>query len=162
MNVLSSLLKFIAEGGLWSLTYPVGSYYETSDTLFDPNVTWGGEWVLEAAGQVHVSAGTGYAVSGALTNTTDGGSKDAKVPYHTHTMGTGGGHQHDMNSSVLGYTGLGPGYAASGSHYKWQNGQAFMTPFGGTHSHTINSAGESVTNANMPPYIVVNRWHRTA
>ena len=24
--------------------YPVGSYYETSDNTFDPNVVWGGAW----------------------------------------------------------------------------------------------------------------------
>jgi hypothetical protein len=24
--------------------YPVGSYYYTSDTSFDPNIAWGGEW----------------------------------------------------------------------------------------------------------------------
>lgn len=28
------------------LIRPVGSYYETSDTSFDPNVTWGGTWEL--------------------------------------------------------------------------------------------------------------------
>lgn len=27
------------------LVYPVGSYYETSDTNFNPNTAWGGEWV---------------------------------------------------------------------------------------------------------------------
>ena len=26
--------------------FPVGSYYETSDASFDPNVSWGGTWVL--------------------------------------------------------------------------------------------------------------------
>ena len=29
--------------------YPVGSYYETSDTTFDPNISWGGTWISEAA-----------------------------------------------------------------------------------------------------------------
>lgn len=27
--------------------YPVGSYYETSDSTFDPNITWGGTWSRE-------------------------------------------------------------------------------------------------------------------
>ena len=27
--------------------YPIGSIYETSDSTFDPNVTWGGTWVLD-------------------------------------------------------------------------------------------------------------------
>lgn len=32
------------EQGLLDLFYPVGSYYETSDTDFRPNKTWGGTW----------------------------------------------------------------------------------------------------------------------
>lgn len=29
--------------------YPVGSYYETSDTTFDPNIAWGGTWVEDTS-----------------------------------------------------------------------------------------------------------------
>lgn len=36
-----------------SLVYPVGSYFETSDTLFDPNVSWGYTWVLDTQGQTN-------------------------------------------------------------------------------------------------------------
>lgn len=43
---------------LIDLFYPVGSYYETSDTTFNPNTAWGGTWVLETDGIFHVS---GYA-----------------------------------------------------------------------------------------------------
>ena len=45
-------------GGAVLNFYPVGSYYETSDTSFDPNVAWGGTWELETQGQVHISAGS--------------------------------------------------------------------------------------------------------
>ena len=31
----------LALTGLLNLFYPVGSYYETSDTNFDPNTKWG-------------------------------------------------------------------------------------------------------------------------
>ena len=70
--------------------YPVGSYYETTDTDFDPNVQFGGTWVLEDPGLVHVSAGTGYSVS---ANAQDGGeaehlltSSESGVPSHGHTL----------------------------------------------------------------------------
>ena len=68
--------------------YPIGSYYETSLPItptsghsfannnltdeeiascginwFDPRVMWGGTWILEIAGMMHVSGGTGYAVA---------------------------------------------------------------------------------------------------
>ena len=38
-----------------NVVYPVGSYYETSDANFNPNAAWGGTWVLEAEGIVHIS-----------------------------------------------------------------------------------------------------------
>lgn len=33
-------------GAILDVFYPVGSYYETSDTTFNPNTSWGGTWVL--------------------------------------------------------------------------------------------------------------------
>ena len=32
--------------------YPVGSYYETSDSTFDPNTTWGGTWTTETTAHI--------------------------------------------------------------------------------------------------------------
>ena len=159
MNTLSSLLKFIASGGLWSLTYPVGSYYETSDTSFDPNVSWGGTWILEAAGQVHISAGTGYAVAGALTNTSDGGSPYIQAHTHGFTRPTVSGGQPVYGSQN----------GASGSARYCLTSSTTSDNFGRSGSYTVSGGsvngvtGVSTGSAgNMPPYIVVNRWHRTA
>lgn len=44
--------------GLLNLFYPVGSYYETSDVNFDPNVSWGGTWVQDTVGRCTVGANT--------------------------------------------------------------------------------------------------------
>lgn len=69
--------------------YPVDSYYETSNASFDPNVSFGGTWVREIAGMVHVSGGTGYPVAKANNNSgqgeQDGGYKSI-IPYHTHVI----------------------------------------------------------------------------
>lgn len=35
---------FVRGFKLIDLFYPIGSYYETSDSSFDPNTTWGGTW----------------------------------------------------------------------------------------------------------------------
>ena len=35
--------------------WPVGSYYETSDLAFDPNVSWGGTWVQDSKGRATFS-----------------------------------------------------------------------------------------------------------
>ncbi len=142
--------------------YPVGSYYETSDTTFNPNTAWGGTWVLETAGQFHVSAGTGYAAG------STGGSADAIVPSHKHSVSkvtgaiTGGAHAHDIaNRSV--YSG-GSNYLAL---FKGGTGTSTNAALSETHTHDLPAhntdyEGTSGTGANMPPYIAVNRWHRTA
>ena len=124
--------------------YPVGSYYETSDTSFDPNTAWGGTWVQELAGQVHVSAGTGYSVSGANTNTSDGGEAT-----HTLTINEMPSHHHNVYLS-------GGSLETATGRLAWERNTAqlfgsSMTDTGGGQAHNI-----------MQPYIVVNRWHRTA
>ncbi len=161
--------KSNAMRALFDFVYPVGSYYETSDSSFDPNNAWGGTWVLEESGRVHVSAGTGYAIG------SKGGSKDAIIPYHNHSVSasngtiTGGSHAHDIYYRTGTNIGSGSaGWWVLGSS-KTHTGTNSTTNVASTHSHNLpahntNYAGSSgnATNANMQPYIVVNRWHRTA
>lgn len=164
-NVINSLLPIF---------YPVGSYYETSDTTFNPNTEWGGTWELELAGQVHVSSGDGYSVSGALTNTSDGGNKDAVVPYHRHSVGSvsissSGKHAHHGARRPIN-TADGNGLMYVGPNTSTSDVQnAVVTKEDGGHTHSVPShntnyepSTDNRTNANMQPYIVVNRWHRTA
>ena len=157
--------------------YPVGSYYETSDSSFNPNTAWGGVWSLEAAGKVHIGAGTGYTIGDT------GGNKDAIIPYHNHRiaarntngMSANASHRHGIfikrsNAEAAGY---GLVYSSGGFNDRvfitsTTNGQ--NTEYTSVeHTHTlpehytevVGTSGNS-TNANMQPYIVVNRWHRTA
>ena len=51
-NNQSSQMYISAEGSPL-IYYPVGSYYETSDTTFNPNTAWGGTWSLETDELVH-------------------------------------------------------------------------------------------------------------
>lgn len=41
---------------VWRYTYPVGSYYETSDENFDPVGAWGGDWEEVSPGRWHRTA----------------------------------------------------------------------------------------------------------
>ena len=186
---------------IFDIFYPVGSYYETSDTTFDPNVAWGGTWSLETAGQVHISAGTGYAVAGALTDTSDGGSADAVIVSHGHTASGGavGNNPSAFNTNTDGY--IANGVPSSGDHHHTiaydtvqrtsgtantrypKTGTNINTSTDGAHTHnlpnhkhtipanshthnftqpTISTEGVSGVGMNMQPYIIVNRWHRTA
>ena len=124
---------------IFDIFYPVGSYYETSDASFDPNVAWGGTWSLESAGNVHVSAGTGYTIGstgGAATVTLD----VSQIPGHTHTVNYVNYNRGTGSNATMGYL---------SSSSQTQHAESASTGGGGAHE-------------NMPPYIVVNRWHRTA
>lgn len=130
---------------LFDFVYPVGSYYETSDTAFNPNVTWGGTWSLETEGQVHVSAGANYPISGALSNTTDGGEVEHKLttnemPSHNHRVNYVNYNRGSGSSATMGYLS-----SSSQSNYAYSENE-----------------GNDAPHNNMQPYIIVNRWHRTA
>lgn len=72
---------------LVDLFYPVGSYYETSDTTFDPNVAWGGTWVEDTKGRATVAkadSGT-FATLGGTGGSETVTISSANLPTHTHT-----------------------------------------------------------------------------
>lgn len=173
-----------------NLVYPVGTYYETSDTTFNPNVTWGGTWVLEDEGLVHISSGTNYVVS---ANAQDGGSTQITyTPAGTNSGGAVQGHKlvtSEMPSHIHGFQMAGTRLDSSGngqlrmqsnvnagSGNFWVVGLArtgsgnydgSMTTTGGdgSHNHGFTDptfTGTQATLDNMQPYKIVNRWHRTA
>lgn len=144
--------------------YPVGCYFETTDTDFDPNQTFGGTWELEDPGLVHVSAGTGYTVT---TNAKDGGAVE-----HRHEGTSNGG---DLRAAIgspngdatrLGFIATGAANPVTGASmgnctYRVPGGGGSVAS-GGTFSHYTPVYGYTSTKSNMPPYKIVNRWHRTA
>ena len=88
-----------------------------------------------------IGAGTTYAVGAT------GGSKDAVVIEHTHTL-TDPGHTHTVDAvqrDVLGSLNkvLGGDSRAEGSDYQ---------TISNTTGITVNTTGESGTNKNLPPY----------
>ncbi len=167
--------KTFIQLGLLDFFYPVGSYYETSDTSFDPNVTWGGTWELETEGQVHVSSGNNYSIVGAVTNTSDGGEsehllthEESGVPSHNHSQNS---HVHSIaypcfagDSGKLHYE-TGGSIGGSGNKYAYIDGSSTNRYVSGVAGSTATNNPNTETDAttahnNMQPYIVVNRWHR--
>lgn len=186
--------------------YPVGCYFETTDTSFNPNTALVGTWVEDDAGNVHVAAGTADGVTYTVGAT--GGNKDAIVVSHSHTVNShthiipalsgtaasNGAHTHTpatpSNSDagfcaqrgIRGRSGTyglaaGTGLYAFASTYGYADvSVARNTASAGAHTHSVtmnastsggsapgtNSVGSSGANANMQPYKVVKRWHRTA
>lgn len=147
------------------LVYPVGSIY-ISTVATNPATLFGfGTWVAFGAGRVLI----GVSGTAPYTAGNTGGSANAVVVAHTHTGTTGGQsatHQHD---SSWGETGTGPFGNVAGSNQgssatdndnnSWLTGPNITDH---THSFTTDSTGVSATNANLPPYVVVYMWNRTA
>lgn len=141
------------------LLFPVGSTYTNVSNATNPATLLGfGTWTSLGAGRMLVGYSAGDPVFGTVGNT--GGSRDAIVVSHTHTgtTNTTGAHVHTYNtkSSTL---------PQSGSATQvWVGDTSANTGSAGDHSHTlsVNSSGSSGTNANLPPYLTVYMWQRTA
>ena len=152
--------------------YPVGSIY-MSTVSTNPATLFGfGTWVAYGQGRMPISADSTY------TAGSTGGSADAITVSHTHTfsatsgaMSANASHQH----GVLGSAGY--HYVADGGQ---NNGGSASNPFtlgsenygnyttsqNIDHTHSVSgttaSTGSSGTGANLPPYIAVYMWNRTA
>ena len=172
---------------MFDTIYPIGSYYETTDTDFDPNESFIGEWELESGGLVHISAGNYYTSqsssilyavqeqhTSALNVDADGGEPTHKltaaesgVPGHGHSASSGNGYM--SFARVVGAAGTTyannhvTGYQSAG--YKDVSNTSNFPGAAHTHSITVNqntALNASSAHNNMQPYKIVNRWHRVA
>ena len=162
--------KFTDES-IVDLIYPVGSIYmsvnNASPATFLKGTTWEQikDRFLLAAGSTYAAGGTGGAATVTLTGAQSG------VHQHTHAFTqptvNGGSHSHYLNyhSKTL----------ASGSAYDRPASIGSGTANGYTtsstsHTHTVSGGAvgnTTVANAteahnNMPPYLTVYMWKRTA
>jgi hypothetical protein len=143
-----------------SALYPVGSIYTNAAVSTNPATLLGfGTWSAFGAGRVMVGLDAGNAAFDTAQET--GGSADAIVVSHTHSASSSvsdPGHNHtigfqnntiDQNSGTAALARQGTSNTSTAST-------------GISVSTTISSTGSSATNANLPPYIVVYMWRRTA
>lgn len=128
------------------LFYPVGSYYYTSDTNFNPNTAWGGTWTEDAQGRVLVGQDTGT-----FSTINDTGGEEthtlvtSEIPSHSHDT------LYDWQNQIIG-TGAG---SVGGGYINDTQGYGY----GSVHTGTTGSDG---AHNNLQPYKVVKIWHRTA
>lgn len=148
--------------------YPVGSFYMSNNDT-DPGTLFGGTWV-RIVDRFLLASGTKF------TPGSVGGSADAIVPYHAHAVSgmvtpSGGGHKHPVRAKY-GTDRLAIGTSRTQYHAGGDNISTAMATIEdgtGTHSHVIPAhmtlpvgrEGDTA-NANMPPYIGVYCWRRTA
>lgn len=135
-----------------ALAYPVGSIYINASVSTNPATLFGfGTWAAFGAGRVMVGLNAGDSSFDTLEET--GGSKDAIVVSHTHSI-SDPGHNHTVGiqTKTLDQNAGGSSLAGAGT----------TTTSTASTGISINSTGDSATNANLQPYIVVYMWKRTA
>ncbi len=148
--------------------YPVGSYYETSDANFNPNTAWGGTWVLEDGGRVHISSGTNIANTTSYWGSYPAGANTFPIgerggeASHVLTVDQMPSHAHTPNNWVVVTN---SNYASVGDRIPGGTDGAFSAKINAAanpDNYISNNTGGGLSHNNMQPYTVVNRWHRTA
>lgn len=129
---------------LLDLNHPVGSYYETSDTSFNPNVSWGGTWVEDSAGRNTVAYDSTQTEFNSIGKT--GGSKFLQEHNHTGMLLDG----YRVDNAVIN---IGSGTSINALYVDVNNTDQLR--------FSTNKSGTG-GSGNLSPYIVVKRWHRTA
>lgn len=121
--------------------YPVGSIY-LSVSSTDPKTLFGGTWqriqdrFLLAAGSTYAAGATGGEATHTLTTN--------EMPAHDHSVKFGGG---DADSTIV----AGRAYVQS-TKWWWSDASDAIT----------QKAGGGAAHNNMPPYLAVYIWKRTA
>ena len=147
-----------------SAVYPVGSIYMSVNST-DPATLFGGTWVrikdtfLLSAGDTYSAGATGGEATHKLTGA-ESGQKSLTI--------SGGEHLHSgkrRNAFGSGNTaGFVSGAATNSDATNAQVTIPTTSTSGatGTHSHTVNASDASSAHNNMPPYLAVYVWKRTA
>lgn len=173
---------------MWETIYPIGSIYLTVNSV-SPAVLFGGTWekisnrFLFGSGnkQNGATGGEEYhtlSVSEIPSHTHYVNAHSHKVPKHKHSakISSSGNHTHEVNRSLAAASGT----AKCAAQYNATTKLTHSTSSNGAHTHEItindcnelttgssgsgntNAAGGSQKHNNMPPYLVVNIWKRTA
>ena len=148
--------------------YPVGSIYMSVDST-SPATLFGGTWsqlqnrFLLGAGSSYTAGNTGGASTVTLTT--------SQIPSHTHTFtGSSATTSSDSHTHTVPNT-KGDNSGSGNKCESWATASASgrtVTTSSDSHTHTVtakgtnSSTGGGGSHNNMPPYLVVYMWKRTA
>lgn len=128
-------------GGLaMDRVYPVGSIYMTLEKNFNPGDAFGGSWV-RLKDRFLLGAGDTYGAG------TEGGSADAVVVSHTHT--------------ITKLMAAADAIASGGSTLQKGWGDKAMSDIANDKNYILSTEGVDGKGKNMPPYLAVYMWRRT-
>jgi hypothetical protein len=146
-----------------SSLYPVGSIYTNATSSTNPGTLLGfGTWTAFGAGRFMVGLDAGDTSFNTVEET--GGSKNAIVVSHTHTVNDPEHSHNPANGSSYQFLSRRQPVGGGAGDYTGAGSNLFFNTTTATASTgvSVNSTGSSGTNANLPPYIVVYMWKRTA
>ena len=153
---------------LFDIVYPVGAIYMSVSEI-SPATLFGGTWeqienrFLLAAGSSYTAGNTGGAKTVTLT--------ESQIPSHTHSVnlntGNGGVHTHVVWRYASGSGSWGANPSGRNCATTLDSGMVMgIADSAGEHNHAISgntgSTGGGKSHNNMPPYLVVYMWKRTA
>ena len=153
--------------------YPVGSIYLSMDAAFNPSTVFGGTWQKIENAFLLGSGTRAVGASGGEENVT---LNTDQMPSHSHSASSYGantsritGVSSTQTTSYSNSIGIpasgGSGWMVTGEESRGAPDQviAFTSAYE-SHSHGIivNNSGGNGAHNNMPPYLVVNIWQRTA
>lgn len=149
--------------------YPVGSIYLSVNST-NPASLFGGTWerikdrFLLAAGDTYANGATGGSATVALT--------EAQMPSHSHTVNS---HNHGTNQNGYDVFLIGKNVNNDLGRRKMQSGQGSNYTINTTDNDNLyyswgtgysspgtNAKGSGQAHENMPPYLAVYVWKRTA
>ena len=164
--------------------YPVGSIYLSVNST-SPATLFGGTWeqlkdrFLLGVGDTYINGAAGGEASHTLTVN--------EMPVHSHSasVSSAGSHSHSASTNSTGahthteqsinvqgsYTYKGGaadpiynGYRTNNTSSAGNHSHTVTVDANGNHSHTVtvNNNGSGIAHNNMPPYLVVYMWKRTA
>lgn len=160
---LNTFVTKVLHRDVFDMVYPVGSIYMSVNST-SPQTLFGGTWE-QIEDKFLLASGTNY------SNGSTGGSADAVVVSHTHTQNA---HSHTLDNSKRYVVASNNAYAEGVKRLATKNDDAgyylrsdyasSVTVYTNTANATATNqtTGESGTGKNMPPYVVVNVWKRTA
>lgn len=177
-NQLTNGKGYLVKSDLLNVVYPVGSIYMSVNST-SPQSFLGGTWTqiqntfLLAAGSSYSNGSTGGAATVSLTT--------ANMPSHGHGVGTLAVSTKSLTGTVnysLFSGGQWDGTSTNGIVSQWKNSNRQYDTNGtsqnswawlkidASHNHTLSGStatnGSGTAHNNMPPYLAVYMWKRTA
>ena len=157
---------------IFDLIYPVGSIYMSVNST-SPEVLFGGTWE-QIQGKFLLGMSSSYpagSTGGEATHTLT----EAEIPSHRHSIpslsgsaASDGAHTHNVSGGA-GSGGSSAGLESYGSGYSSFRTISNAAQSAGSHTHTVTTTasntgytGSGSAHNNMPPYLSVYIWKRTA